>query len=243
MQSHKLAWTASLVANACLAATLLFITLRSSTQAYDNNLELSPSMKVGTVRSVVANAERFRLDNLSPQPGSRHRAKRLGRGYSAGQGGSAGKGMRGQNSRSGGGVRTGFEGGQTPLYRRLPKYPGRPMGPGHSYTRFGVVKLDYLNKMPDNSVVDYPALRKAGVMTDTPEKIHKVLGGTELTAKGLTVRAHAVSESARQAIEENGGTIELLPISKHFSYEKKEKKALHPNNRAAKREARKAGKK
>jgi len=105
------------------------------------------------------------------------------------------------------------------------------MGPGHQYTRFGVIKLDYLNQMPDGSVVDFPALVDARVMTDTKENIHKVLGGGELTAKDLTVRAHGISESALKALEANGGKFEQLPIRKHYSYEVKEKKPLHPRNK------------
>lgn len=76
--------------------------------------------------------DRVAVDTLKPAPGSRHRHKRKGRGIAAGQGASCGFGMRGQKSRSGPGVRAGFEGGQTPLYRRLPKLVGRPMGPGHT---------------------------------------------------------------------------------------------------------------
>merc|ERR1719498_1199876 len=233
----RLVYTLSIAVNAILACALILYAAGNS-RGYDSDLQLgvvAPS-KIG--RSVSANAERFRLDNLSPQEGSTHRKRRLGRGYSAGQGGSCGKGMRGQNSRSGGGVRTGFEGGQTPLYRRLPKYPGRPMGPGHRYTNYGVIKLDHLNKMPDNSVVDFPALVDARVMTDSKENMHKVLGVGKLTAQGLTVRAHAVSDTAREAIEANGGSIELLPKFKHFDYnfaEKRKDKPLHPRNPKAKR--------
>lgn len=80
----------------------------------------------------VAVLDRIAVDTLKPAPGSRHRHKRKGRGIAAGQGASCGFGMRGQKSRSGPGVRAGFEGGQTPLYRRLPKLVGRPMGPGHT---------------------------------------------------------------------------------------------------------------
>lgn len=76
--------------------------------------------------------DRVAVDTLKPAPGSRHRHKRKGRGIAAGQGASCGFGMRGQKSRSGPGVRAGFEGGQQPLYRRLPKLVGRPMGPGHT---------------------------------------------------------------------------------------------------------------
>mmetsp|Transcript_9387 Transcript_9387/g.13084 ORF Transcript_9387/g.13084 Transcript_9387/m.13084 type:complete len:248 (-) Transcript_9387:225-968(-) len=214
-----------------LAVIVAFVHFGSTNPSVDADLQAG-LVTTGNSRSVSVNAERFRLNNLSPQPGATHRKKRVGRGYSAGQGGSCGRGMRGQNSRSGGGVRSGFEGGQMPLYRRLPKYPGRPMGPGHQYTRYGVVKLEHLNQMPDNSVVDFPALREARVMTDTKENIHKVLGVGELTAKGLTVRAHAVSDTARKAIEENGGSVEILPKRKHYSYETNtEKKPLHPRNK------------
>merc|ERR1719253_279406 len=98
------------------------------------------------------------LSNLKASPGSHKSATRKGRGISAGQGKSCGFGDRGQKSRSGRSVRPGFEGGQIPLYRRLPKFVGRPMGPGHSKTLYQVVKLDSLNKMADGAVVDYTML-------------------------------------------------------------------------------------
>lgn len=84
--------------------------------------------------------DRVAVDTLKPAPGSRHRHKRKGRGIAAGQGASCGFGMRGQKSRSGPGVRAGFEGGQQPLYRRLPKLVGRPMGPGHT-KKVGVTQV------------------------------------------------------------------------------------------------------
>lgn len=87
----------------------------------------------------------FTLDNLKPAPGSRQRKKRKGRGIAAGQGATCGYGMRGQKSRSGRPTRPGFEGGQTPLYRRLPKFVGKPMGPGHQKTVYNTIKLDQLN--------------------------------------------------------------------------------------------------
>lgn len=88
---------------------------------------------------------------LKAAPGSRHRKKRKGRGISAGQGASCGFGMRGQKSRSGPNVRIGFEGGQTPLYRRLPKWPGRPMGPGHTRKIYNLIKLEELNEVPSGT--------------------------------------------------------------------------------------------
>ena len=89
----------------------------------------------------------FTLDNLKPAPGSRQRRKRKGRGIAAGQGATCGFGMRGQKSRSGRPTRPGFEGGQTPLYRRLPKYVGKPMGAGHKKTIYNVIKTDALNNV------------------------------------------------------------------------------------------------
>jgi len=93
----------------------------------------------------------FRLDNLRPAPGSRQRQKRKGRGIAAGQGATCGFGMRGQKARSGRPTRAGFEGGQNPLYRALPKFVGRPTGPGHTKTEYNIIKLDELNAVPSGS--------------------------------------------------------------------------------------------
>ena len=94
----------------------------------------------------VENTE-FSFDNIAPAPGSRKNKKRKGRGISAGQGATCGFGMRGQKSRSGPNVRAGFEGGQQPLYRRLPKFVGRPTGPGHTKTEYNTIKLEELNSV------------------------------------------------------------------------------------------------
>jgi large subunit ribosomal protein L15 len=93
----------------------------------------------------------FTVDNLKPAPGSRQRKKRKGRGIAAGQGATCGFGMRGQKSRSGKPTRPGFEGGQTALYRRLPKFVGKPTGPGHSKTVYNIIKLDQLNSVAAGS--------------------------------------------------------------------------------------------
>ena len=93
----------------------------------------------------------FTLDNLKPAPGSRQKKKRKGRGIAAGQGATCGFGMRGQKARSGSPTRPGFEGGQTPLYRRLPKFVGKPTGPGHKKTVYNVIKLDELNGVAPGS--------------------------------------------------------------------------------------------
>lgn len=152
----------------------------------------------------------FRLDNLTYAPGSKHRKKRKGRGHAAGQGGSCGFGMRGQKSRSGRSVRPGFEGGQTPLYRRIPKYVGRPMGPGHTHKTYTPIKLQYLNGMEPGSIVDYQTLVDKKAMFKSKHNMHKIVGGDDLTVSDLTVRAHAFTSSARKAIEDKGGKCVLL---------------------------------
>jgi large subunit ribosomal protein L15 len=96
----------------------------------------------------------FTLDNLKPAPGSRQRKKRKGRGIAAGQGATCGFGMRGQKARAGKPTRPGFEGGQIPLYRRLPKFVGRPTGPGHKKTIYNIIKLDELNGVAPGSTVN-----------------------------------------------------------------------------------------
>lgn len=168
----------------------------------------------------------FKLNNLRPAPGSRKRKKRKGRGDASG-GASCGFGMRGQKSRSGRSVRPGFEGGQTPLYRRIPKFVGRPMGPGHKKTEYALIKLEYLNECADGEIVTFQSLYDKGVMTKQKRRsIFKVVGGrlsyTEeeegeeeqdgmvVTVQNLTVKAHAFTSSAVEAIEKANGTCVLL---------------------------------
>jgi len=155
--------------------------------------------------------ETISLGSLKPAPGSHKKKTRKGRGVSAGQGVTCGFGNRGQKSRAGSSVRPGFEGGQMPLYRRLPKWVGKPMGPGHSKTEYGLIKLSMLNKMSEGSEVDYSMLVEAKAATDNKYKLKKVVsspGG--LTVKGLTVKAHAFTESAQSAIEAEGGKCVVL---------------------------------
>ncbi len=156
--------------------------------------------------------EELDLSNLKASPGS-HKAKtRKGRGISAGQGKSCGFGDRGQKSRSGRGTRPGFEGGQIPLYRRLPKFVGRPMGSGHSKTLYGIVPLSKLNSLAEGSVVDYASLQEQRLVSKSKYTLKKVVSGPEaFTAKGLTIKAHAFTQSAREAIEASGGTCVVLP--------------------------------
>lgn len=156
--------------------------------------------------------ESLDLSNLAVAPGSHKSKTRKGRGISAGQGATCGFGTRGQKSRSGRGTRPGFEGGQIPLYRRLPKFVGRPMGPGHSKTEYGIVKLNVLNSVAEGSTVDYDSLQDQKLVSKSKYTLKKVVSGSEaLTAKGLTVKAHAFTASARAAIEANGGTCVVLP--------------------------------
>jgi len=159
-----------------------------------------------TVDSII-----FTEDNLKPAPGSKQRKKRKGRGIAAGQGASCGFGMRGQKSRSGRPAPPGFEGGQTPLYRRLPKLRGRPLGPGHKRVIYNPIKLDILNAAAEGSTVTINSLLEQKALTKSTQcPLNKIVGGGELTAKGLTVQMHAFTESARTAIEGNGGTCVVI---------------------------------
>lgn len=147
----------------------------------------------------------MRLSDLKPQKGSKKRGRRVGRGIAAGQGASAGKGMRGQNARSGGGTRPGFEGGQQPLYRRIPKLKGFPIVNRKEYTTINVSKLASL---PTNSEVNLTSLKEAGVLTAAKGKL-KILGDGELTV-ALKVQAAAFTATARSKIEAAGGSCEIV---------------------------------
>lgn len=142
----------------------------------------------------------MRFQDLHPQAGSRQRKRRIGRGIAAGQGASGGFGMRGQKSRSGRSTRPGFEGGQNPLYRRLPKLKHFPLVNRKVYTTINVGRL---NTLPANSVVTAESLLEAGILTTAKYPL-KVLGDGELNVK-LEVHAAAFSGSARSKIEAAGG--------------------------------------
>lgn len=142
------------------------------------------------------------LNNLSPVQGARHYKKRLGRGIGSGIGHTSGKGTKGQNARSGGGVRPGFEGGQLPLFQRLPKRGFH----NHNKVEYAVVNVEKLNVFEEGAVVDAEALVNAGLIKDVKDGV-KVLGNGELTKK-LTVKANKFSEAAKKAIEAQGGAVE-----------------------------------
>ena len=169
-----------------------------------------------TVRA--ADDERLRLHNLSPLKGARQKKTRNGRGYGAGQGGTCGYGMRGQKARSGRGTRPGFEGGQTPMYRRFPKLKGIAGGMGAGVDKFVVVNVDDIaaalasSKLDAGSDVTIESLKSAGVIKATGAHRNlplKVLGNGDLGA-GVTVHAAAYSESAKAKIEAAGGKAELV---------------------------------
>lgn len=176
----------------------------------------SPAMKVydwKTRGEAPPAMEDLDLSNMKAAPGSHKSKTRKGRGISAGQGKSCGFGDRGQKSRSGPqGAFVGFEGGQIPLYRRLPKFVGRPMGPGHSKTEYGIIKLSALNACAEGSEVDYASLQEKRIVSKSKYQLKKVVGSDgDFTAKSLTVKAHAFTASAKAAIEGNGGTCVVLP--------------------------------
>ncbi len=145
------------------------------------------------------------LQSLKANPGARRRKLRKGRGIAAGQGASCGFGMRGQKSRSGRPTRPGFEGGQMPLYRRIPKLKHFELVNPKHYTVLNVAKLA---DCPAGSAVNLDSLVKAGIVT-SPKYPLKVLGDGELTVK-LTVQAAAFTASARSKIEAAGGSCEVI---------------------------------
>lgn len=147
----------------------------------------------------------MRLNDVKPQKGSKKRRRRVARGISAGQGASAGLGMRGQKSRSGSGTRPGFEGGQQPLYRRVPKLKGFPVVNRKIYTTINVEKLASL---PPNTEVTLTSLREAGILTAAKGPL-KILGNGELNVS-LKVQAAAFTGQARSKIEAAGGSCEVL---------------------------------
>ncbi|HZR18404.1 MAG TPA: 50S ribosomal protein L15 [Verrucomicrobiae bacterium] len=147
----------------------------------------------------------MRLHDLKPRPGAKHRRKRLGQGESTGHGKTSGRGGKGQTARSGSSIRIGFEGGQMPLIRRIPK---RGFNNTRHGTRYVPVNLDSLNQFDDGARVDEAALRSVGLANGRSDGV-KILGGGELSKK-LTVSAHAFSASAKTKIEAKGGSCELI---------------------------------
>lgn len=148
----------------------------------------------------------MKMHELRPAEGARTSAKRLGRGIGSGLGKTSGKGHKGQNARSGGGVRPGFEGGQMPLVRRIPK-----RGFNNRFRKvYSIVNISALEaKFENGAVVDAESLIVSGILSKIEDAGVKVLGGGELT-KALTVKADKFSASAKEAIEKAGGSVEVL---------------------------------
>ena len=146
----------------------------------------------------------MKLHELKPAEGSRKVRNRVGRGIGSGNGKTAGRGTKGQNSRSGGGVRPGFEGGQNPLFRRLPKRGFTNI----NRKEYAIVNLDALNRFEDGAEVTPALLLEIGVVSNEKAGI-KILGHGTLSTK-LTVKAHKFSASAKEAIENAGGTTEVI---------------------------------
>ncbi|MCQ6281426.1 50S ribosomal protein L15 [Bacillus sp. EB600] len=146
----------------------------------------------------------MKLHELKPAEGSRQEPKRKGRGIGSGNGKTAGKGHKGQNARSGGGVRLGFEGGQTPLFRRLPKRGFTNI----NRKEYAVVNLDVLNHFEDGTEVTPELLIESGMVKSVKAGI-KILASGNIEKK-LTVKAHKFSSAAKEAIEAAGGKTEVI---------------------------------
>jgi large subunit ribosomal protein L15 len=146
----------------------------------------------------------MRLHDLKPAPGSTHRRKRLGQGESSGHGKTSGRGGKGQTARSGSSIRIGFEGGQMPLIRRIPK---RGFNNANFAIRYVPVNLEALNQFDDGAIVDENLLRGHGLAKGG--KRIKILGGGELKKK-LTIKVHSFSATAKAKIEKLGGSCEVV---------------------------------
>lgn len=146
----------------------------------------------------------MRLHNLRPRPGARHRVKRLGCGESSGHGKTSGKGHKGQKARSGGSIRLGFEGGQMPLIRRLPK---RGFNNAAFHRNYAIINLHDLNEFKPGTAVNEQSLREAKLVRGRPAGI-KLLGDGDLK-HALNIEVDKVSESARTKIDKAGGTVTI----------------------------------
>ena len=147
----------------------------------------------------------MKLNELKPAAGSSEKAWRKGRGPGSGNGKTAGKGHKGQNARSGGGVRPGFEGGQIPMYRRLPK---RGFTNDMFKKVYAIINVDALDRFEDGAEVTVETLVQEGIIKDTLSGV-KILGNGEITKK-LTVKANVFSASAQEKIEAAGGKAEVI---------------------------------
>lgn len=148
----------------------------------------------------------MKLHELQPAAGSKKARTRVGRGLGSGLGKTSGRGQKGQNSRSGGGVRSGFEGGQMPLYRRLPK---RGFNNSVFARQYAEVNVEQLNRFEDGATVDPLALIEAGILKNVRDGI-RILGNGTLETKNLTVIANGFTKSAEEKITAAGGKVEVI---------------------------------
>jgi large subunit ribosomal protein L15 len=148
----------------------------------------------------------MKLHELQPAAGSKKTRTRVGRGLGSGLGKTSGRGQKGQNSRSGGGVRSGFEGGQMPLYRRLPK---RGFNNSVFAKQYAEVNVEQLNRFEDGATVDPVALIEAGILKNVRDGI-RILGNGSLETKNLTVIANGFTKSAEEKITAAGGKVEVI---------------------------------
>ena len=148
----------------------------------------------------------MKLHELQPAAGSKKARTRVGRGLGSGLGKTSGRGQKGQNSRSGGGVRSGFEGGQMPLYRRLPK---RGFNNSIFAKQYAEVNVEQLNRFEDGATVDPVALIEAGILKNVRDGI-RILGNGTLETKNLTVIANGFTKSAEEKITAAGGKVEVI---------------------------------
>lgn len=147
----------------------------------------------------------MKLHELQPAAGSKQTRTRVGRGLGSGLGKTSGRGQKGQNSRSGGGVRSGFEGGQMPLYRRLPK-----RGFNNVFAKqYAEVNVEQLNRFEDGATVDPVALIEAGILKNVRDGI-RILGNGTLETKNLSVIANGFTKSAEEKITAAGGKVEVI---------------------------------
>ncbi len=154
----------------------------------------------------------MKLHDLCPPKGAKKKRRRVGRGIAAGQGKTAGRGMKGQNARSGGGVRPYFEGGQLPLVRKLPFARGVGFRNPWKLTYKPVNVRRLVRYFPDGALITPETLAEAGIIK-SPEELVAILGEGDLDV-AYTVRAHRISASARAKIEAAGGTVERLPVQR-----------------------------
>lgn len=159
----------------------------------------------------MASSKVLSLNTLKPMPGARKARTRVGRGEGSGHGKTSGKGGKGQTARAGGKVRAGFEGGQMPLYRRLPKFGFTSRAAVQGKNVYSVVRLSVLERLDNDTTVDAALIQSLGYAKKSREKAGiKVLSDVEKVTKKLHVKVNAISAQARALVEAAGGTVELV---------------------------------